>query len=218
MAYRRRAAKSTLIRRRKPLYRRRMRIMKKIVPRVVTFTEVYPYETPTLLSNQGYILTTQFRDIPQNLQYSDLYKQFCIKKVQFILVPRWNSADAAGGDNLLRTAYSIQDTPSGVVPATELSVLENNGCKITTANRVLKITCYPKPLLQSDGSIVTGYAPAFNYRKAAWLNTDSPDNDPATSGTQLLHYGVSLFLSGLTNTTPVYDAFVKTTFSLRDGC
>ena len=85
----------------------------------VTFTEMI--SAGGLVVNQGGIFTTRFADLPQASNYASLYKQFCIKRLQAIVVPRFNSFDPntlGGGGSLAtswvqpRLTYAVNDTPA----------------------------------------------------------------------------------------------------------
>lgn len=183
-----------------------------------TYTEIVA--AGNIQANNGGQFVCRFVDIPQQAQYSSLYKQFCIKKLSVMLLPRLNSFDAntalAVGTSYWapRLTYSVDDTPSTTIPGSELDVLSDNGAKVVSLTNKRTLTCYPKP---SIGSIDTqlGSVVATRMRKAVWLNTNSAD--VANSGVNVQHHGIRYWLTG----NPLYndfmfDVYYKITFQLRD--
>lgn len=186
-----------------------------------TFTEMV--SAGGLVVNQGGIFSTRFSDLPQANNYASLYKQFCIKKLQAIIVPRFNSFDPntlGGGGSLAtswvqpRLTYAINDTPALTVPATELDVLTDNGCKIRLLNsKPIKINMTPKPeQLSSD---LGGHPVVTRQQKLLWFNTNNPQ--VGFDGVNVVHHGAQYFLSGNPSRTDyMFDLFYKVTIGVRD--
>lgn len=185
-------------------------------PRV--FTEIV--QAGDIQVNAGGQFVCKFTDIPQWQQYSQLYKQFCIKKLQVMILPKLNSFDAnttlATGTSywLPRIAYSVDDTPSTTAPAAELDILTDNGAKVLSMGRKLTLTCWPKPNLASVYTD-TGAVVATRQRKMIWLNTTSPD--VGNTGVNVNHGAIRYFITA----NPLYNeyqfaVYYKITFALRD--
>lgn len=182
------------------------------------FTEVL--NAGNIQLNTGGTFVCRFNDIPQAGQYAALYKQFCIKKLQIMLLPRLNSYDANTTASVAtsywvpRLVYSVDDTPGLQVPPTEISVLTDNGAKIVPLTNKATLTCWPKPAIGSQ-DIFSGTLVATRQRKMVWLNTESVD--VSNNGQNVQHNGIRYFLSG----NPLYNEFVfdvyyKITFQMRD--
>lgn len=208
----------------KRMYKRKA--YKRIGGKSHTFTETFvPNTNPTISTNTGYLFTTNMNQLPatQLGSYANLYNQYCIRKLQVILVPRYDTADintaAAGpGYYLNQYAYSITDTPDIVAPTTMLDVLEDNGCKVKTmTNKPIKITCRPRPFMDVINS-ATQSAVAFKTAKLQWFNFSNSDTFAPTQGQGVTHGGIALYLqnnAGLANVVSA-DVYYKVTFSVRD--
>lgn len=202
--------------RRKPWYMRK-RVGRK--PVIHTFTETL--QASPLPSGGGGIFSTRFNDLPQAAQYATLWKQFCIRKLEVMIVPKFNSFGVTG--NVAnsywqpRITYAVNDTPSLLTPATELDVLTDNGCKTKVINnKPLRITCYPKPEFISTD--LTGARVVTRQRKMIWFNTGN--TDVAFSGQNVVHTGIQYFVTGNTPGAPVEelaDVYYKVTISMRDA-
>lgn len=180
-----------------------------------TFTEMV--EASDIQVNAGGIFSVKFNSLPQATQYSSLYKQFCIKKLQVILLPNYGATDPSlivSGTQNFRLAFAVDDTPSLNVPSSELDVITANGSKVVVGQKKIVINCKPKP----DLSILApgiGYV-AMRQRSAVWLNTDA--TEVGNSGTGLTHYGIRYWVTG-GPISPAYSAFktfFKVTIGLRD--
>lgn len=201
----------------------RKRVMRRAVAPTRTFTEVL--DAGDISTNAGGTFKVQFDSIPQYQEYSKLYRQFCIKKLQVMLLPLYTDAEIntalAGGLNYqaTRIAFAVNDTPQLTAPASELAVLEDNGAKVVLGHKKISINCWPKPDLTmvSPGLVTNTYVGVRN-RKAVWLNTDAPGQ--AYSGTSISHGGISFWVTNnLANASiPVFKVYYKVTFALRDAC
>lgn len=186
------------------------------------FTEVV--DAGQLQTNTGGTFKVSFDSIPQVAEYSKLYRQFCIKKLQVMLLPLYTDAEintALGTLNYeaSRVAFAITDTPEQVNPGSELDVLQENGAKVVLGHKKITINCWPKPdLTQVSPGVLTNQYVAVRQRKAVWLNTDAPNQ--AYSGTNITHGGISYWVSNnLANASiDVFQVYYKITFALRDPC
>lgn len=206
--------------------KRGMKLYKSIRTRNHTFTETFiPASNPVITTNTGYLFTTNMNQLPptQLASYANLYNQYCIRKMQVILVPRYDTADintaAAGpGYFLNQYAYSIADTPDLVAPTSMLDVLEDNGCKIRTmTNKAIKITCRPRPYMDVINS-ATQSAVAVRTAKLQWFNFANTDTFAGTTGQGVSHGGIQFFIqnNGALANVVSADVYYKITFSVRD--
>lgn len=185
-----------------------------------TFTEVL--DAGELDSNTGGTFKVQFDSIPQYQEYSKLYRQFCIKKLQVMLLPLYTDAEINTGLGTLnyqatRIAFSVNDTPQLTNPTSELDVLEDNGAKVVLGHKKININCWPKPdLTMTSPGLVSNTYVGVRTRKAIWLNTDAPGQ--AYSGVDISHGGISYWISNnLANApVPVFKVYYKVTFAMRD--
>lgn len=183
-----------------------------------TYTELV--SAGNIQANAGGQFVCRFNDIPQAGQYAALYKQFCIKKLQVMLLPRLNSYDANTTASVgtsywaPRLTYSVDDTPATTIPAAELDVLTDNGAKVISLTDKRTLTCYPKPSIAvmnvNDGAQV-----ATRQRKAVWLNTNNVDTQ--LNGQNVQHHGIRYWLTA----NPLYnefffDVYYRITFQMRD--
>lgn len=221
MAPRRPAARRN--RRRGPPRRRQYgskfgRIRRNLMSYSKTFTEVL--SAGNIQMNTGGQFVCRFNDIPQAGQYAALYKQFCIKKLQVMLLPRLNSFDANTTASVgtsywvPRLAFSVNDTPGTTIPLSEVDVLQDNGARVVSLVNKKTLVCYPKP---SIGSIDLGLGAvaATRQRKQVWLNTGN--SDTTNNGQNVQHHGITYWLTG----NPLYnefmfDVYYKITFQMRD--
>lgn len=181
-----------------------------------TYTEVL--QAGDVQTNTGGVFLCRFMDIPQNASYSNLYKQFCIKKLQVMLLPKFTEfqagAPAANFLQVPRLAYSVDDTPALNAPTNEISVLTDNGAKVLSMKNKITLTCYPKPNIAAIDLAATS-AVATRQRKAVWLNTQS--GDVSNSGETVQHGGIRYFISGNPAFSEYqYDVYYKITFQMRD--
>lgn len=174
--------------------------------KVPSFTETINFGR--LPTQSGQVFTLQFAALSQSGNYSNLYRQYRINRLTWMLVPDWNSFDPNAGAaavNKPRVVYAIDDTANVVAPVNELDVLEDNGCKIRALSNIVKISHVPVPFLGQAVSI-GGFASV--NKKYQWLNTDP-------SGVLVPHGGVRLYVS---NGGPpiIYTVYCKVSFSLKD--
>jgi len=130
--------------------------------------------------------------VPQVGSYKDLWQSYKIIKAKFTIIPKWgpetyNEASlatlaAASLKENARFAYAINDQEDDLVaPATELEVLQDNGCRVSLFTKPIVINTRPKPLLEQQTSI--GFTHVFQNR-GQWIEFD--DIGPAVQ-----HVGVN---------------------------
>lgn len=201
---------------------RRRALRRSVTSSSRVFTEVL--DAGQLDSNAGGVFKVAFNSIPQYTEYSKLYRQFCIKKLQVMLLPLYTDAEINTGLGTLdyqatRIAWAVNDTPQLTAPASELEVLEDNGAKVVIGHKKININCWPKPDLTmvAPGTLSNTYV-GVRTRKALWLNTDAAGQ--AYSGTGITHAGISYWVSNnLANAgVPVFKVYFKVTFAMRDPC
>lgn len=182
------------------------------------FTEVL--SAGNIQMNTGGQFVCRFNDIPQAGQYAALYKQFCIKKLQVMLLPRLNSFDANTTASVgtsywaPRLVYAINDSPGTTAPVSEVDVLQDNGAKIVSLTNKKTLVCYPKPSIGAT-DLNSGVIAAIRQRKIVWLNTNNIDT--TNNGQDVQHHGITYWLTG----NPLYnefffDVYYKITFQMRD--
>lgn len=162
------------------------------------------------------LLQTALQYIPQYADYTALYNQYCIRSVQFILMPAYDQYDSSNQTTTPasvtapRLVYAINDSAQQSVPTTELDVLTDNGCKIRMLDKPVRIRC--RPVAQVGMSASTGGFVSETKRNR-WLSTNNPE---------ILHSGVSYALSQAIPSSladpniPLATLYAKVTFSLRD--
>lgn len=183
-----------------------------------TFTETFKMTTLNGSSTgvTAGLLQTCLNYVPQVTDYTALYNQYCIRSVQFILIPSYDSYDSTNGTALPagitapRLVYAINDSAQQPTPTTELDVLTDNGAKIRMLDRPVRIRC--RPVAQVGMSASTGGFVSESKRNR-WLSTANPE---------ILHTGVSFAISQTIPSTladpniPIATLYAKVTFSLRD--
>lgn len=231
MAFKRRFAKKRRVVRRRRTTRPQLN---------ATYTEMV--DAGYIQSNMGALASVSFSSIPQHEAYGVLWRQFCIRKLQIVIIPEWNSYDAnqasynaspsldlSGGlMNLAlggaiapafgspRLAYAPVFTANAGNPANEISVLSNNRAKLITLGRgIVKINCRPVAALgQTNLNAALLESEAVSKRNQ-WLSCGSGDN--------VLHRGIQVYCSQYnsgavspTDNRPIARIYYKVTFSLRD--
>lgn len=171
----------------------------------ITFNATAPGSTCGLIQNS-------LSQIPQVLQYTSLYNQYCIKKITAIFVPAYNVYDQpAVGSSVTqapRFVYSIQNSAVVATPAVEADVLQDNGAKIRMFTKPIKVSWVPRPSV-ADAQVAGGFA-GVNTRGSKWYTT---------SDTVVVHNGLSYSFQNeipLTGNPPIAQVYIKMTFSLRD--
>lgn len=182
-----------------------------------------------LNSNTGTIISAAFNQIPQHQAYALLYRQFCITKLDVIVVPEYNTAEynaaaynssiATGGSpafgNVARITHAPVFSGDVITPSTEVVVLTNNRSRIRqlTQNKPIKMTCRPVPSLnQQDGNaLIPSTVPVS--KRGQWLSTDTAD--------AILWKGIQCWISQQINgnyfvNMTVAKVFYKIHFALRD--
>lgn len=209
---RRRSNRKRAPMRKRRAYRKRARTANPV------FTEML--EASAVTTGSGGIFSCKFTDLPQNSAYSVLYKQFCIKKLQVILLPNFGEVDPAllaSGQNTTRFSFAVDDTPNLLPPVSEIDVLASNGAKVVMGTKKIVINCRPKPSIQSTFGKFGSTNVATRVRGNVWLNTDSAQ--VSGSGTGVDHFGIRWWSSTgpIAINTAQYSVYYKITVALRDA-
>lgn len=183
-----------------------------------TFTETFKMTTLNGSSTgvTAGLFQTALQYVPQYADYTALYNQYCIRSVQFILIPSYDQYDSTNvttnpaAITAPRMVYAINDSAQQPVPTSELDVLTDNGCKIRMLDKPIRIRC--RPVAQVGMSASTGGFVSESKRNR-WLSTANPE---------ILHAGVSYAISQTIPSSladpncPIATLYAKVTFSLRD--
>jgi hypothetical protein len=170
----------------------------------------------------GGVLSASMGSLPQLSQYETLYQKYRIMRAVWTFVPDWTQYDANSSNGITngldasywsatRMVYAISDSPGISAPTTEVSVLQDNGCKIRQMNNILKIACVPVPDIQDANGVQMTF-------KKKFINFD-------TANPNVSHYGVRYFMTcpaynvgsgaGIVQ-PPKWTIFLKLTFQLSD--
>lgn len=197
--------------------RSRLMYRKKRMNPVPTFTETYtiPVINTGTTGTAAGLLATAMDQIPQWTDYQALYNQYCIRSAQFIIMPEYDQYDSNNSATATtaavtapRLVYAINDSAQQVAPTSEVQVLQDNGAKIRTLDRPIKIRCRPVAQVATTDS---NGNPQFETRRSRWLsfqNAGTAHSGVAWALTQTIPNSVL----GL----PAMKVYVKVTFSLRD--
>jgi len=141
-----------------------------------TYTEML--QGGAISTNTGAIASVSFDSIPQHESYAALWRQFCIRKFQMIIIPEWNSFEGN------QASYNASPTP--VLDEHGDPVLDLSGNPLTGA------------IAPSYGQPRLAYAPVFTANAGT----------PSSELTVLTNNKAKLFTLGLSkivkiNTYPV---------------
>lgn len=207
--------------------RKRMGISRQLMkPGEPTFTETFKVARQNVVvpigGGTGSVFKVRFNDIPQWLQYNNLYTQYRINWIKVMLIPQYNtdSSDYNAAESnaiipapyagMARIVYAIQNSPNVQAPAAEDDVLQENGCKIKAFKS--KWSCSFKPVPDVTQSTATGQI--YTRQKfRQWFNIDT-----LTTGNNPEHGAVTTFISlpGGGTGSITYFAYFKVNFTLRD--
>lgn len=216
----------------RPVARRLRRALGKGQP---TFVETYNKALDNLSipvgTGLGKYFDVKITDIPQIADYADLYTQYRINWVKVMLLPNFNGMSADGNSaaynnslgatgpasvGMARIVYAVQDSPDQQTPASELEVLQDNGCKIKSIGSKWSCSFKPVPNIQQG---VTGMSTtiAVKNNRNSWFNIDT-----VTKGNNPDHGGVKVYITvpggdpAHTGFAMSYICYYKVSFTLRD--
>lgn len=215
--YKRRGRRSNIRRRPRRRARRNLRVQRtRMFNPAPIFTETYA--GPTIVVPQGgygNVLNFNMDYVPQLAQYSNLYQKYRILKAVVLMIPEFPNFDQNQAESNValsrtaygqsRIAYAINDSPGLVAPVNELSVLQDNGCRIKQVSHQIKMSCRPVPdTKDSNGNQMT-----FRNKYLTFQSTN------------INHYGISFWINQfVSNATGALDnnwvTYVKLTFQLAD--
>lgn len=160
-------------------------------------------------------------DIPQWLQYANLYKQYRINYIKVMLLADFGDSDqnaAASGfpDSYgnPRIAWSIADSPNNDIPTSETDVLTDNGAKVMVIKNKWTASCRPVADVQVQANLTPTSLVSVRQKYKQWFNF----SDPSLPGVNPVHEGIKYWISQVTgqNTNTTLTPYVKISFSLRD--
>ena len=177
------------------------------------FTETYKLSSwvPNAGGNQAFSMD----QVPQLAQYSNLYQKYRILKAKLMILPdfadqdqnaaEYNTATAYSSFGMGRLVWAVNDSPGLPPPASENSVLQDNGCKVLSLRHVNRISCKPVPESKDANNI------QFTQR-GKYITFASPN---------VSHYGITYWFSQpITGAAPVatnfLNVYVKLTFQVSD--
>ena len=159
--------------------------------------------------------------IPQIAQYKALYNEFKILKIRYQFIPWFNSDEknqfyqniGAGGtvETVPMLAYCVQRDAGSVAPATELQVLQQNGCRIVPFSTKSVSVTVTKPQPEIAVSSTTGGG-LVNMESTTWLDINT--------GLNVAHYGLQTYVTSAgTAACPfsVGRVYAHITFALRSA-
>lgn len=218
--FRSRRGRRSNLRRKAPRRRfggRRGQIRRMMNPQPV-FTETYT--KGVIAPNSGGVLTFNINEVPQLANYNTLYQKYRILKASLVLVPQFgpqdqNSASYNASVNVYahglgRIVWAVNDSPGVLAPGNELSVLQDNGCKVRPVRDMVKMSCRPVPLYEDNNGILITL-------KKNWINFQTGPSAP----TDPKHFGISYWYTQPNlGTTPLTNSdlvvYCKLTFQLAD--
>lgn len=180
------------------------------------FTEVL--DAGQLNANTGGIFAPAINSIPQIVNYTTLYTEYCIKKIEVLLVPLFGASEenqalynsAVGIPNVgtSRITFAVQESTDISAPTTELDVLQMNGCKIRTMDKVVRLYSN-RPVAALSQGAPGGFTEYAHTKTPVWLALSSPQVVP--------HMGLKYWISAYPGAVgPVVQCYYKLTFAVRD--
>lgn len=221
MPYVRRYAKKKYVPRRRMPYRRRVyrpRMMSSTLRNPTpTFTETFAL-TSLQCSTTGTTagrLRVAMNQVPQFGDYQALYNQYRINSVTFILIPEFDMYDSNNSSvatisavTAPRLVYAIQDSAQSLIPATEQDVLQDNGCKIRSLSRPIRIRCRPVAEVSLTDSNTN---PQYESKRRRFLSFNTPGT--AHGG---VSYAITQTVPNSVLNLPAVKVYAKVNFTLRD--
>lgn len=212
------------------LYRRKRRNMRKRVYRKKTQNKVHSYirwcdkDSTYVTSELGpnsisetladQHLTYQFKldNIVNPSDFTNLYDQYKINKIQLFLEPTANQTGAPVNNPVQRKLAVVHDYTDATPLASEDNYLEYSNCKRYNAirNNAIKITLYPKikNVVENVGGQTNAYTTMNSNR--VWLDCD---ND------EVPHFGLKIFVPAniSSNASPLFRVRAKFWLSFRNS-
>lgn len=205
------------------IYRRqaKARRFRSVYNPMPTFTETY--FSKTILCNQGGLFNVRISDLPQYVDYQNLYQQYRINWIKVMLLPDFSGSDPntysqnfVGGVPAVanaRIAWAINDTPALAAPVSEADVLTDNGAKIKPLTTRWSASFRPRAdMFTGDAAGNAGVA--VRQKQRSFLSF-APVAQPAQNP---LHNGISYWISALSagGGDQAYQVYFKVNFTLRD--
>ena len=161
----------------------------------------------------GGIFQVKFNQIPEYMNYVNLYNTYQIRSVQVLLIPTQpvNTQTAAPIDPP-RITFAVQSTSDFATPTAELDVLNDNGCKIRLMQKPLKIRASMRPQLSlTDNTSAVQVPVTQTSKRAQWLST-------GTKGVDVEHAGITWWVKQnyATAQASEINVYYKVFFAMRD--
>lgn len=160
-------------------------------------------------------------DIPQWLQYANLYKQYRINYIKVMLLADYGDSDQSTAAVAFpknygnpRIAWVIADSPNNAVPLSETDVLTDNGAKVMVIKNKWTASCRPVADVAVQANQDPDSVISVRQKYKQWFNFASS----TTPGVNPVHEGIKYWISQVTgqNTNTTLTPYVKISFSLRD--
>lgn len=198
-----------------PMAAARSRLRANPVPTFTETVRLTNLNTGTTGAGAAGLLAVSMNQIPQYTDYQALYNQYCIRSVQFIIMPEYDMYDsnnsptgAVAAVTAPRFVYAINDSAQQTAPTTEVDVLSDNGAKIRMLDRPIKIRFRPVAQVRvtdSNSNLV------YETKKNRWLGFQ--DASVAHSG---VAWAITQTVPNSVLALPACNVYAKITFSLRD--
>lgn len=200
---------------------------------VETYKANYTVDCPTG-GGVGQVFKVKITDIPQVVDYANLYTQYRINWVKVTMIPQTNNSSVdintaamtqqtvLPWQGLARIAWSVQDSPNVTTPLNEEEVLKDNGSKIRPFKSMWSCSFKPVPDVSQTISGVVGANPIpTKSRFKQWFNfTSGADNNPAHGAVQTYITLPGEIPTGSPSMVPTeiqrFHVYFKVSFSLRD--
>lgn len=200
--------------RRRPRRNLRKRVMRRATARTSIghqFTRIDWRQNAFQLTGAGGVTlgayTFKLSDLPNYTEFTSLYDQYKINKVQVTFIPKINGAMLNAGAQL-PVIHSMIDSSDATPPATLAEMMENEDVKSTRGNQLHKRYFTPKCQTKLYEGIGTdGYAVS---RRNPFISTD----DPAVP-----HYALKWCIENPVSGGDIYwycDVKVKYYLSMRE--
>jgi len=173
-----------------------------------TFTETFFHGQIT--AGTGGLWQPQFSSVPERADYAALYRSYKILKVEIIVLPESNVAQASlGTAGIGQLIFAVDPSAELATPASVVDVLNNNKVSMCLTDTSRRMRFTPVPAV-SVGIIGGGGADTAVSIRPQWLSFDG-------SGMNVFHNGVTWWYqnssAGANCTANVY---FKLTFQCKD--
>lgn len=153
----------------------------------------------------GYAFQQKFDQLPGYTDFTNLYDQYCIKKIVVKIIPKvtqHNLATTTTGNSDLPQVHSVVDYDDATTPTSVSQLVEYQSHRMTRGNQIHTRVIVPKVELSTSG---TGNAP----KSYQWLDCDD---------SSVNHRGIKVWFNAPQSAgmSVYYDMLVKVYFSMRN--